>query len=241
MAAEELQRRYTDQEVALVLQRAAELEERRARAEPAGRGVSRREIEAIAREVGFSLESLDAALAELQDGAPLRSRSPLGPAPSAKRVAAVRGRMTESDLTPLVRLVEERVAAAGTVTEALGTVRWTSVASGHNLSPITQVAFTPGDDETHIQVTRRWDPPLRVLVNLLPGMWAGIIGLAVAGSIGLATLGTAAAIAGTAAGGLAIGRAVWHAIARRNAAHVDRLTADLAEEARRIATRPAGE
>jgi hypothetical protein len=234
MASEQLERRYTDQEVALVLQRTAELEERRSRTPAAGRGVTRLELESIAREVGFSVEALDAALLELRDGARVRSQSLLGPALSAKRVAAIPGRLGTDDIAPLIQLIEDRLAAAGTVTEAIGSVRWTSVSSGSNVRPITQVSFTPGNGETHVQVTRRYPPQTRALLNLLPGFWGGMIGVVAAGGAGLALLPAVATTAGAAAVGLGIGRAIWRRIARRNHDRVDQITTDLADETRRL-------
>ncbi len=239
MASEQLERRYTDQEVALVLQRTAELEERRF--ETVARGVTQREIESIAKEVGFGSEAVAAALAELRAGARLRSRSLLGPAPSAKRVTAVAGRLSERELPPLIQIVEDRIAAAGTVTEALGSVRWTSVPTGNHLAPVTQVSFTPGPDETQIQVSRRYEPRIRAVVNLLPGGWGGMIGLAVAASSGLAVLPALAVVVGSVAGGVAIGRAIWHRIARRNHLQVERLAAELAGEAGQLRARSAAE
>jgi hypothetical protein len=241
MASEQLERRYTDQEVALVLQRTAELEERRSRTAAAGRGVTRMELESIARDVGFSVEALDAALRELRGGARVPNQSLLGPALSAKRVAAIPGRLDTADISPLIQLIEDRLATAGTVTEAMGSVRWTSVSTGGNVGPVTQVSFTPGAGETHVQVTRRYPPQTRALLNLLPGFWGGLIGVAIAGGGGLALLPAVAATAGAAGVGLGIGRAIWRRIAKRNHDRVDQITSDLADEARRLGPGPGAD
>lgn len=52
-------RRYTDQEVALVLAKASELEEGRALTSTSGRGLTLRELHEIAKEVGLSPRAID--------------------------------------------------------------------------------------------------------------------------------------------------------------------------------------
>ncbi len=225
-------RRYTDQEVALVLQRTAELEERR-QSDAGGRGLTQQELESIARDAGFSIDLLREALVDLHRRGRFPRASLLGPSATARRVAAVARRLGDADLHPLIRVVEEQVAAAGTVTEALGSVRWTSVPSAHHFSPVTQVSVTPGPTETQIQVTRRYEPRVRTLMHLLPGAWGGMLGVVVAGGAGLAAAPLVAAIAGGVVAGVAIGRGVWHLVARENHRRVAELTDELTSEAHR--------
>ncbi len=235
MTGDRFERRYTEQEVALVLQRTAELEERRHRLDASGRGLTQHELETIARDAGFSVDALREVLADLPTREPLRARSLLGPSAVAKRVAAIPGRLADTELPPLIALVEDRVAAAGTVTEAVGVLRWTSVPDGHHFTPITQVSFTPVGAETHIQVSRRYAPPARALVHLLPGAWGAMLGFTIGSSAGLALLPGAVAVAVAAAAGVAVGRGVWQLVARRNHARVAGLAAELVAAAERRA------
>jgi hypothetical protein len=228
-------RRYTDQEVALVLHRAAELEERRT-AGP-GRGLTLRELHDIAREVGLGPDVIDEAVSTLQSARVPGAGSLLGPPVSNKVTRGLGGRLSEESLRRLVRLVEERVDAAGTLTEALGTVRWTSFSRGHRLDRTTQVSLSASGGETQIQVVERYPSGFRALLHFLPGAWGGMAGVIVAGATksGL-PLGAAAVLAGVALG-VSIGRAVWRGLARRSERRVDEVATELVEEARKLVDR----
>ena len=221
-------RRYTDQEVALVLAKASELDEGRALTSTSGRGLTLRELHEIAREVGLSPRAIDEAVTALRTQP---HQSILGSPYSHRVVRGIPGRLEDSAMQRLVRVVEDRLEATGTVTEALGTVRWTSVGRGHKFDRTTQVSFTPTGHETQIQVVQRYPDALRFILHLLPGAWGGMIGLAVGGTSGLATLPWVAAVAGTAAVGVGIGRAIWNRMARKSADQVEEVAAVLVGDA----------
>jgi len=229
-------RRFTDQEVALVLQRAAEIEERRATTAPA-RGLTVGELRDIARDVGLSPDVIDEAIRTMQVGGRAPTRSLLGAPLSHKLVRGVPGVLGEESMQSLIRLLEEQVEVTGTVTQALGTVRWTSVGRGHKFDRTTQVSFSANAAETQIQVVQRYPSSIRAILHLVPGLWGGAIGGAVVASAnvgGLAALGVAVV---SVAGGAAIGRAIWALLSRRNAAQVQRIAHDLAEAARDLPVR----
>jgi hypothetical protein len=161
-------RRYADQEVALVLQRAAELEERRSDS-TAARGLTLRELHEIAKEVGLSPDVIDEALAAIQAGARPRSGALLGAPLSSKLVRGVRGHLGEEALQRLLRVVEEHVEETGTVSEALGTVRWTTIARGHKFDRTMQVSLSAKKEETQIQVVQRYPSGLRAILHFGPG------------------------------------------------------------------------
>lgn len=231
MPDREPDRRYTDQEVALVLKRAAELDERGPDGSAAGRGLTLSELRDVAREVGFSQDIVNQAVADLQTTGQFREWSPFGAPATNKLVRAVPRRLTEQDLSRLIRVVEERIASPGTVTEALGTVRWTSVPSSHKVGGMTQVTITPANDETHIQVTQRYPSGMRVVLQGIPGMWGAILGAGVAASWGLAGIPVVGLIGAAAVAGAALGRGIWHLISRHSARRVHELTSQLVEEA----------
>lgn len=218
-------RRFTDQEVAIVLQRAAEIEERRSDA-ASPHGVTLRELREIAQEVGFRPEVLDEAVAAIQAGARPRSRELLGAPLSSKSVRGVEGHLGEEGLQSLVRVIEEQVEATGTVSQALGTVRWTSIPRGHKFDRTMQVSFAVKNEETQIQVVQRYQSAFRAILHFLPGAWGGMIGGGVAASLGVPAVPGIAIGVGAIALGVGIGRSVWQVLARRSAREVQRLASE---------------
>lgn len=227
-------RRYTDQEVALVLQRAAEIEEQRS-SSAGGRGLTLGELREIAKEVGLSPDVIDEAVASVRAGVRPRSVSLLGAPLSNKVMRGVPGRLDEDDLQRLIRVIEDRVEETGTVTEALGTVRWTSIARGHKFDRTTQVSLSANDAETQIQVVQRYASGLRAMLHGLPTAWGAMIGGAIAASAAVVPVVGIGLGLGGAALGLGIGRSVWQAMARRSAREVERVAGELAEAAKDLA------
>jgi hypothetical protein len=222
-------RRFTDREVGLVLKRAAELEERGDMPGVDGRGMSLQQLEEIGAEVGIAAASIREAAKQLALHRGSSDLAILGASPIHKALRAVPRVVDESEVADLIQVVDARFPAQGTVTEALGTVRWTSrLRHGSR-----QVAITPADGETRIQVSSRYADRLRYIFNFLPGAWGGMIGFAVAVSAGLGALPVAAVIGGSAVVGMGIGRALWNAMAGRTAAEVRDIADELAERAGR--------
>ena len=227
-------RRFTDQEVALVLQRAAEIEERRSTS-AAGRGLTLGELRDIAKEVGLSPDVIDEAVVAVRTGVRPRGGSLLGASLSNKVVRGVPGRLDEDGLQRLIRVVEDRVEETGTVSEALGTVRWTSVVRGHRFDRTMQVSLSAKDQETQIQVVQRYPSGLRAILHGLPTAWGAMIGGAIAASVAVVPVVGIGIGLGGAALGLGIGRSVWQMLARKSAREVERVAGELAEAAREMA------
>ena len=220
-------RRYTDQEVALVLQRAAEIEERGPSDTPAARGLTLGELHEIAREVGLSPAVIDEALTTLQTRRRAGGSSLLG-APLTRRVArGVPRHLGDEALRRLIRVTEDSTDATGTVTEALGTVRWTSIPSAHKFDRTTQISLSSNSDETQIQVVQRYPAGLRAILHFLPGSWGALIGGAVAASMGVTAIGTIGVGVGAAAIGMGIGRSIWQLVARRSERQVEEIATAL--------------
>ncbi|MEM7417658.1 MAG: hypothetical protein AAF389_19375 [Gemmatimonadota bacterium] len=220
-------RRFTDREVALVLKRASEIDEvSEARSGPAG-GLSLSDLSEIAAEVGISKEALQRAVSTLERGGP--SRSVLEGAPLVRRaVHAVPRALGESDIAELMRHVDARAEGAGTVTEALGSVRWAAA----DRFVGTQVTVTPKGGQTSIDVMEKTPARLRRVVHFLPVAWSLIGALplmeATPGVLPTIAIGAAALVAGT-----AVGRAAFSLLSNRSEARVKRLAADLADAANR--------
>ena len=232
---ENANRRYTDQEVALVLQRAAEIEEQAPGDTAAPRGLTLHELHDIAREVGLSPAVIDEALMGLTTRR--RSRSSFLGAPlSRKMVRGVPHHLGDEAFRHLIHVTEDCLDATGTVTEALGTVRWTSVSSGHKFDRTTQISLSSTNDETQIQVVQRYPAGFRAFLHLLPGAWGAMIGGAVAASVAIPAIGAIGlgVAVGGAALGVGIGRGIWHMMSRRSERQVEKVVTELVTAAGEI-------
>ncbi len=223
-------RRFTDREVALVLRKAAEFEE--TSGAEGGGGLSLRDLQDIGREVGISPAAIAHAAAAL-DGAGRRPAL-LRSAPLVRKtVHAVPGELSEDAVADLVRLVDERSDTTGSVSEALGSVRWTGRDRFWNL----QVSVTPRDGETTIQVVEKAAPRLRRVMAIVPAAWGAILAMPAAAGLHLATIPHVGVLALGAVVGAAAGRLVWGVLSARSEAKVSRLAADLTREAQEAALR----
>ncbi|MCC7132050.1 MAG: hypothetical protein IT352_05365 [Gemmatimonadales bacterium] len=232
---EKFSRRFTDQEVAQVLQRATELEDRRPTELPTAPGLSLADLHEIGREVGLGPDAVDAAVRSVEANARPRVAAGLVAPLSAKLSWDVPGTLTRADLERLIRLVEERVDLTGTVSEALGTVRWTSVPRGNKFERNIQVSLTPGETDTRIEVVGRYPAALRGLLQLLPAGWGAMIAGAVVASAATGLVASLAVMLGAMGVGYGIGRTIWQFLAGRNRRQVHRIAADLVDEATRLA------
>jgi hypothetical protein len=222
-------RRFTDREVALVLKRAAELEEHRQSDVP-GRGMTLQQLHEIAREVGLGPQLVDSAVAEFESRRRFDTRTLLGLSPIGKVVHALPRVLDRNGMQRLIHEIEDRTSATGTVSEALGSVRWTSTADGHHFTHTTQVSLTPTHSETHVQVTERLSPRLQRVLHLLPPAWGAMIGLAVVASGGFAMAPAVGIVGGGAVLGVGIGRGIWNHLVRRSRARVDDLARAITRE-----------
>ncbi len=217
-------RRFTDREVATVLRKASEIEEREGSA--GSGGLSLDDLQEIAREVGIAPEAIAKAVDGLDSA---RVRSPLrGGAPSAhKAVHAVRGELNDEALGQLIRLVDDETDSAGAISEALGSVRWTTGDRFHSM----QVSLTPENGETVIQVVEKVRPRLRRAIQFLPAPWAMIFVTGMITVWDLTATGTAIWLAAAALAGGALGHFAWNRISARSRARVERLAATLSRHA----------
>lgn len=223
-------RRYTDREVALILRRAAELEEREG-VELKARGITLRDLEQIASDVGLDISRIRQAALELDgSGRRFRESASLGPPPSRTAVRGVEVAITGEALRELVRAIDDHVDAPGTVTEALGTVRWTTRDRWATL----QVAVAPGSEGTLIKVHERVEPRVRRLMHFLPATWGAMAGFTTAAATSLALLPGVAVVGACALVGAAAGRGVWEIVSERSQRKVEELAGDLATHGRSL-------
>lgn len=218
-------KRFTDREVALILENAAELDE--VQGSGPMKGLSRTDLEEIAAEVGISVDSISQAIDMVGAEAP-RARN-LAFAPRTHReVHGVEGELDEAALSRLMHIIDERATMPGSVTEALGSVRWT----GADRFRTMQVAITPGNGETSIQVTEKVAGRLARLTHLVPGAFGLMFASSFGATAGLSSTLTVGLTVGCLLGGLTLGRTVWNRVSRKSRERVQDLSAVLTSEAR---------
>lgn len=224
-----IERRYTDQDVTRILQRAAELDTTvESGALVKGLGLS--ELREIAQAVGLDPALVERAAAELDRTSPHSSHPFFGRGPVSAQTRVVPGALGREAIGELIAVVDERVPAQGSVGEALGLVRWS--AADRTLG--YQVAIKPSSHETLIRVEERYSDFVRGALHGVPTAYGAVIGLAVGleGIGGLVPgLGLCTAL-GVAGWGL--GRGLWNAILRRSRRRVEALADTLAAEAERL-------
>ena len=225
-------RRLSEKEVALVLRRAVELEEDSPSSNlPSARGLTLPELQEIAREAGINPNLVTQAVAELSEKPGLEPFSIGGPSTTKKEVRVLPGRLSREGMGELMRIVDQEVAAHGTVVEALGAVRWTS--SGWLLN--TQVSVEPTNGETLLRVEERYSDSVRGPLHGIPTFWGLILGLGLSlGEFGVALpVALVIAVAGAALGWLS-GDLIWRGVAAGSGKRVSSLVDRLANEAPRL-------
>ncbi|MGD2067359.1 MAG: hypothetical protein PVI57_01640 [Gemmatimonadota bacterium] len=239
------ERRFTEREMARIFERAASIERKEPDRQrpsddallPAGpRGLTLTQLQEIGREVGIRPEHISRAVGELNRPLPPGLEALWGPPRLNRAIRSVDGRLDERGMARLVRVVEERVPAQGTVSEALGAVRWTA----HQRHLDRQVSLEPEGEETLIRVEERYSGAIAGIVHGLPAGYGAMFGL----TMGLEWVGgTAAGLLGALVLGLvafALGRLVWSAMARRSGSRTYALAEELADVASRIVGGPDG-
>jgi hypothetical protein len=221
------ERRYTDEEVARLLQRAADLD-RDSGAPTLARGLSLTELRDIAAEAGIDPGMVTRAASEIPGRGTRRpTEALLGGSGVVGRTAAFPGRMDREALGRLVEIVDAESPEQGTVGEALGSIRWTS--KGRFLS--RQVVLRPGESESVVRVEERYTPRARAVIHLIPMTYAAGAGLAAGAQFFAAGAAQASAAVGAALAGFGLGRAIWTFLRARSARRVEGLLEKLSEEA----------
>lgn len=221
-----IERTYTDQDVARILQRAAELDTS-VESVPLVKGLGLSELQEIAQAAGFDPALVARAVAEL-DRTPSHSSHPFfGRAPASRQTRVVPGALSREAIGELIAVVDEHVPAQGSVGEALGLVRWS--VSDRSLS--RQVAIKPSVQETLIRVEERYSDAVRGILHGLPTAYGLVFGMAIGlNAIGGLLPGAMVSVA-LGAAGWGLGRSIWNALLRRSRRRVDVLADALVAEA----------
>jgi hypothetical protein len=220
---------YTDEEFALILNKAAELQESRS----SDAHYTLAQMQEIATQAGISASHVAAVAAGLRENREQNTHRLLGAQWRFRSEETIDGAVSDDVVGELIDIARREIGLQGRVTEAFGTVEW----MGRDTLGATYVTVTRRDGRTTIGV---------LSAKTDAAALAGVLGItgAVLGSVGFgfalfATAGLAAplaALAGTAgaSGGSWLSmRLTWRRFARRYAERTTALSTTLISAARR--------
>lgn len=201
-------RRFNDEQVALILRRAAQLDAGSPSAE--GGGLTLGEIQRIAREAGIDPDLVVRAAAVLDTARPGGAARVFGGPANFDAQYEARGELPREQYGDVVEAIRRVTGRSGKVSEVLGGLEWKSVGDTTQLT----VTVRPGNGGTKVQILAdRGGSAL--LAYLFPSMGA-LIGGAIAGATIEPGVGLGVAIMGTAAAaGFATARTIWATATRR--------------------------
>jgi hypothetical protein len=209
--------RYTDEQMALILKRASELQARGE--EPAH---TLEAIQQIAQQAGIDPQFVaDAAATVPAFGTPVLARL-LG-APSAYRLSRrIPGTFLTGDHAALIATIRDHMPQVGEVKEVAGSFEWHAGPSDNK----TAITFTPSSGVTVVRIDSRYLAPKFVLFlgATVVTLITGVVGSAVSPQLGVPLGLGMLALSFTSA------RSLWNRTARRARAKLERLLAALTEQ-----------
>ena len=216
------EQRYTESEFALILRKALELQDRQGGID-AGHGLSLREIQAIAAEIGLDpalIERAASLVPHTDEGRMVR----LFGGPSVYQMECVAsGEIAREDMGKLVDAIRRVTGHQGQVTEVLGSLEWRTVGE------VSQILVTvsPRDGRTSVKILANRGGA-GVLTFLFPGL-AGLVSIGIAGAIiEPSTVPGVLSIVVTALGGAFLtSRTIWKATTSRFRARLHELMGSL--------------
>lgn len=216
-------RRYSDEELALIVQRASELQdqagdlgavahlERPAVPSPAT-GLTLQAVREIADEVGLEPRFVEEAAASLAHDSERTGLSIVLGGPTQHQLRSTfRRRFAESERAELLDAVRRYAGHDGEIREVLGSVEWRSM----GLVTGTTLAIDEGDDKIVIRV--RADASGLAAFTWIGSIVAGLVagGVAVGAVQPGSILGVAAIVGSGGAVGVGLARSLWSRAARR--------------------------
>jgi len=221
---------YTDEELALILNRAAELQEGGPR--PTGARYTLAEIQEIAAGAGIAPSHVAAVAAGLRENRERNAHRFLGAPWRFRSEETIDGDVSDEVVGELIDVARRELGIQGRVNEALGTVEWT----GRDNFGSTHVTVTRRGRRTTIGVlSARTDAAAVTGVLGVTGAVFGSVGLgiALATTAGLmAPLAAVAGIVGATGSSWLSMRAIWRRFGRRYAERTTALSAALISAAR---------
>ncbi|HEY0778511.1 MAG TPA: hypothetical protein VGD56_11155 [Gemmatirosa sp.] len=229
-------RRYSDQEVALILRRAAELQVD----EPGATGTSLADLEEIAREAGLDPALVRRAATDLATASPVAAASRFVGAPTRVHVErVVDGEVTADDLEALVGEVRRTFGEPGLVSTLGRTVTWspTPTQYGHRMSGRRVfVTLTTRGGQTTIRAEEDLSATAGgIFGGLMGGMGGGLTAPAVAVGIGVfhAALPVVGLVGALIGGTYGLSRGIYVTLTRRREREIRQLVERLGAYAER--------
>jgi len=199
-------RRYNEKEVGALIQRATEMQQEGGHASE--RGLSLREIEHIADEMGIAPEHLHAAAMELDHRLEPSGTSRLWGGPfRVDQQRTVDGTVTEVQWARIVQELRRVTGSEGRTREVGPSREWTRAVKDLNyVIERTSVTLHPEDDQTTIEVRKHYKGGALMAYFLSAVIGGTVAGIGLDGG-GLPDLMNALIVGGSGLGGLAVVRA----------------------------------
>jgi hypothetical protein len=199
-------RRYSDEEFALILRKASELQEGGAKPQAARGGMSLEEIRSIAAEAGIDPEKVTKAASLLTRSDDPGTAVRLFGGPSSYHLEhTTKGEISQEDLGRLLDVIRKATRHQGKGTHVLDALEWKTEGETSQIN----VNVTPRDGETTIQIIadRSGTGALMTMVFTMP--WV-ILAVIVGTELDANSLGGVASILAGAAGGAFVSfRTFW--------------------------------
>lgn len=192
MATDETRRRFDDREVALILRRAAEMQESSPATASSERGLSITDLEQVAREAGLDPTLIQRAAAELDARPAVPRRAGFLGRPTRFDIErTIDGELPESEFAAIVDEIRRTVGDVGNVSTLGSTLAWDSTRGGRE-ARVRRIGVTvvPRNGRTVIRIHES----LSALAGELGGGIVGGIGGGVGGGVFGLTMGTTAAL-----------------------------------------------
>jgi len=202
-------RRYTEQEVALILRKAAQLDPGAATPD-AGEGLSLAEIERIADEVGIAPDVVARAAALLSTEALGTAARVFGGPTTLTAEHEAGGTLPRERYGDVVAAIRRVLGMSGETSEVLDGLEWKTVGETTQIT----VVVRPAAGRTRVQILANRGASA-ALAYLFPGL-AALVGGAATGAILEPGVAGGILVMGTAVGAGFLGaRAIWSAATRR--------------------------
>lgn len=228
MAGSDDERRFTDEEFALVLRKAVELQERTAERSTSRGGLSLADMQQIAREAGIDPKLIADATALLPNARAGGGGGFVGGATKYRLETTVAGELPEESYDRIVEAIRRGAEHQGEISRPLRGLEWTVQGEISQLS----VNVTPRDGETSIQVVADRGSAVFLVFFLSFMAWV-ITTVAVGASLRLGLLPSLGIVAGGILGWLVTGRTIFKVMSRGYAERLQRILEGVTVAARR--------
>lgn len=233
-------RRYSEEEFALILRKASEIQEspKSGGKGEGGSGLSLEEIQSIAKEAGMDPKAISRAAAllgtqEWEEKASLITAICGGPG-KYHLGFEVPGRLPPEEMGRLLELIRKEAKHQGEATEVLGGVEWKTVG---DLSAIN-INVTPRGDSTSIQIVGDRSAAGAVSFTFPVAASAVLVGALGAAFEPSSAIGIVSLVGGLLGSGFLVGRTIWTAGSRKFHRKLTGLMSSLSGEVERVSIPP---